>query len=312
METLKQTGTEEELIILVCLSASPSNLHVIHAASKLAKKGCRSAIALYVGGSHEQTAENPTLQENIAEAKKEGFEIHFAESNDIPLTIAEYAKRVRATDVFLGLSLSDSLLPSRKPASVQISEYLPDADVHIIPDSRASVYPEIRKKENSFSWKLRDFLLVIVIMTIATLLSAWFDQSRFSNANIITIYILAVLIASLLTSHRFYGILSAVLYILLFNYLFIEPRFTLLVYDPNYMMTYFVTVIAAFLTGSITLRMKSIARLSAENAYQAKVLLDTSNQLELATDRKDIIRTTCMQLASRCSSSVPQSSGLQS
>ena len=93
METLKQTGTEEELIILVCLSASPSNLHVIHAASKLAKKGCRSAIALYVGGSREQTAENPTLQENIAEAKKEGFEIHFAESNDIPLTIAEYAKR---------------------------------------------------------------------------------------------------------------------------------------------------------------------------------------------------------------------------
>ncbi|MCR4952222.1 MAG: DUF4118 domain-containing protein, partial [Solobacterium sp.] len=146
-------------------------------------------------------------------------------------------------------------------------------------------------------WNLRDLLLVTGIMAAATLLSYLFDRSRFSNSNIVTIYILAVLIASVLTSHRFYGFLAAVLYILLFNFLFIEPRFTLLVYDSAYLMTYFVTIIASLITGSLAVKLKNVAKQSAETAYQTKVLLDTSDQLEAARDSSEMIRITCSQLA---------------
>ena len=125
-----------------------------------------------------------------------------------------------------------------------------------------------------------------------------FYHSPFSNSNIITIYILAVLIASVLTSHQLYGLIAAVLYILLFNFLFIEPRFTLLVYDPNYLVTYFVTIIAALITGSLAARLKSIAWESAENAYQAKVLLDTSDQLQKASSSEEMVNITCTQLSS--------------
>lgn len=288
--------TEKECVVLLCLSPSPSNKRVIDAAARLAEGKAKSAIAIYVGSSKEEFSKNPALQENVELAKQKGFEIYVFESNDILMSIAEYARLVHASDLFLGYSITNAIFPVRKPAAVVLSEYLPETDIHIIPDTRASGFPELRRNEHSFSWTIRDILLVIVIMTIATMLSVWFDKSRFSNANIITIYILAVLIASLLTSHRIYGIIAAVLYILLFNYLFIDPRFTLLVYNPDYMMTYFVTVLAAFLTGSITIRMKGIARQSAETAYQAKVLLDTSNQLERATDRRELIRITCMQL----------------
>ena len=293
-ETL--SNIEKECVVLLCLSPSPSNKRVIQAASKMAAGNSKSAIAIYVGTSKKEVSEQPVLQENIALAKEKGFEIYVFESNDILLTIAEYARLIHATDLFLGYSITSAFFPVRKPAAVQLSEYLPNVDIHIIPDTRASEYPALHVQENSFTWKIRDIILVIVIMTIATMLSAWFDQSRFSNANIITIYIFAVLVTSLVTSHRIYGIIAAVLYILLFNYLFIDPRFTLLVYNADYMMTYFVTVLAAILTGSITIRMKGIARQSAENAYQAKILLDTSNQLEQADNRKDIIRITCMQL----------------
>ena len=107
----------------------------------------------------------------------------FFESNDILLTIAEYARLIHATDLFLGYSITSAFFPVRKPAAVQLSEYLPNVDIHIIPDTRASEYPALHVQENSFTWKIRDIILVIVIMTIATMLSAWFDQSRFSNAN---------------------------------------------------------------------------------------------------------------------------------
>ncbi len=282
--------------ILICLSGSPSNLRVIKAAAKLFERGSGSLTALYVSSADEDIASNTLLQKNIACAESLGAEVHFAQSNEIALTISEYAKHTAVTDLFIGYSPSSDLFPRRNIAE-KLVELLPDVDIHIIPDASASAYSPVYKKSGESFWNLRDLLLVTGIMAAATLLSYLFDRSRFSNSNIVTIYILAVLIASVLTSHRFYGFLAAVLYILLFNFLFIEPRFTLLVYDSAYLMTYFVTIIASLITGSLAVKLKNVAKQSAETAYQTKVLLDTSDQLEAARDSSEMIRITCSQLA---------------
>lgn len=293
--TEKKTEREKRTGVLVCLSASPSNQRVIRAAAKVAEKGGK-AIALYVSETVGEIPADSKLYENMQYARSLGFEILTAQSGDIAVTISEYARQTKVTDLFIGYTAPSHFLLQRKTISDQLMNYLPDVDIHIIPDARASAWPQLEKANATGIWKVRDFVYVIVIMGLATLLSAWFYASRFSNANIITIYILGVLIASLLTSHQLYGIFAAVLYILLFNFLFIDPRFTLLVYDSEYLVTYLVSVIAGLITGSLTSRMKDIARTSAENAYQAKVLLDTSNQLEQAVGTDEIIRITCMQL----------------
>lgn len=289
---------------MVCLSPSPSTKRVIRTAARMAFPGPSfsadgpAPIALYVGTTGHEAEEDSLLRENIQYARNYGFEVHTIQGADIPLAIAEYARREEVTDLFLGYSPpSFTLLP--KPAiNEKLLSCLPTVDIHIVPDPVSSAYPkDMRQKRlDSPNWNLRDLFLVLAVMAVATLLSYLFYMSRFSNSNIITIYILGVLIASVMTSSRIYGTFAAVLYVLLFNFLFIEPRFTLLVYDSAYMMTYLVTVVAALITGTVAVRMKNIARVSAENAYQAKVLLDTSNQLEGAEDSEDIIRTTCMQL----------------
>ena len=300
----KRNLAAAEPVILVCLSSSPSNPRVIRAAAKMKGISSRQAIALYVGAPGFEITFDPQLMENISIARDAGFEIHTLKSNDITLTISEYVKRIGVTDLFIGYSAPPHILQTRRSISEQLMQSLPDVDIHVIPAPIASSFPQLRKNETSVSWNLRDLLLVLGVMTAATLLSAWFYHSRYSNANIITVYLLAVLIASVLTSHRIYGILSAILYILLFNFLFIEPRFSLFVYDPTYLVTYFVTVMAALITGTLAAQLKSIARVSAENAYQAKVLLDTSNQLEQAENSSEIIRITCLQLVSLLSRTV--------
>ena len=292
-ETTQSEIIKEKASVLVCLSSSPSTPRVIRAAAKFAEAAGCKGIALYVGS---KDAADSLLKDNIEYAKQCGFEVHGAESSDIPVTIAEFAKRAGITDLFLGYTAPSAFFPARRPISEQLTDLLPKTDIHIIPDSMASGVPHMRQSRGKFIFNLRDVFVVAVIMTLATLISVWFDRSRFSNANIITIYLLAVLIASFLTSHIIYGIFSSILYILLFNFLFIDPRFTLLVYDPEYLITYLVTVIAALLTGMITSRMKTSARISAENAYQAKVLLDTSNQLETAANAEELIKITCIQL----------------
>ncbi|MBR2729438.1 MAG: DUF4118 domain-containing protein [Lachnospiraceae bacterium] len=259
-----------------------------------------TAIAIYVGRTGREADEDSRLRDNIRFAREKGFEVHTMQGDDLPLAISEYARREGVTDLFIGHTPPPFFFQTKKAVHETLQSCLPDVDIHIIPDQASSSFPaalhSLKTDGGGISWNLQDLLRVLAVMTVATLLAAWFYQSRYSNANIITVYILAVLIASVMTSSRIYGLFAAVLYVLLFNFLFIDPRYTLLVYDSTYMMTYLVTLVAALITGTVTVRMKNIARISAENAYQAKVLLDTSDQLEMADGGEEIVRTTCMQL----------------
>ncbi len=292
-----RTGNVPLPFVMVCLSPSPSNKRVIRAAARAALSSSAPPIALYVARTEQEAEEDTRLRENILYAKANGFEIHTVMGSDIPEAISEHARQHGITDLFLGYSPPSFFLQARRPIDEQLLHYLPSVDIHIIPDRISSSYPGTMNREAvKIPWNLQDLLRVLAIMTVATLLSVWFFHSRYSNANIITIYILGVLIASFMTSSRIYGLLAAVLYVLLFNFLFIEPRFTLLVYDSAYLVTYLVTIVAALITGNVTMRMKNIASMSAENAYQTKILLDTSNQLEMAVGNEAILQTTCMQL----------------
>ena len=281
--------------ILVCLSPSPSNRHVIRTALKVSRAMHAPLTAVFVGDM-KAAEKNPVLSENIRFARENGAAVHIIPGGDIALAIAEFAERLGVSDLFVGNSVPSGLIESRRTLPTKLLHYLPGIDIHIIPDELATQPPQRLDPPRRPRLSLRDFLILAVIMTMATLLSVWFDQSRFSNANIITIYILAVLVTSILTSDRIYGLLAAILYILLFNFLFITPRFTLLVYDSEYLMTYFVTVVAALMTGSLAARMKNIVHQSIENAYQAKVLLDTSNALQKAENENEAISITCRQL----------------
>lgn len=299
-----ESRNASRLLVMVCLSPSPSNRRVIRAAAKTAfsrpsteTEGEGRPIAFYVGTSGREPEEDSRLRDNIRFAREAGFKIHTVRSNDIPLAIAEYARRANVTDLFLGYSPPPFFLQAKRAINEQLLDYLPAVDIHIIPDQVSSPYPaSVRNRDQGISWNLQDLFLVLAVMAAATLLGLWFYHSRFSNANIITIYILAVLVASVMTSSRIYGLLAAVLYVLLFNFLFIDPRFTLLVYDSAYLMTYLVTAIAALITGTVTIRMKNIARMSAENEYQARILLDTSGKLERAAGSGDVVLVTCEQL----------------
>lgn len=302
--TVAEKNTNKATVILLCLSASPSSRRVIQAAAEFLQIPDSEGIAIYIGPPGSEGNESRQLKENIELARSGGFEFHSLESDDILVSITEFAKRVSASHLFLGYTAPPVLFQTKRPISEQLTNALPNVTIHVIPDSMSSSVPLMQRRIGKLSWSFRDAMLVLAIMAAATFLCIWVDLSRYSNANIITIYILAVLIASLTTSHQVYGIMAAVLYILLFNFLFIDPRFTLLVYDPEYLMTYLVTVTAALITSSLAVRVKTIARRSAENAYQAKVLLDTSNQLEGADSQDTVIRTVCLQLITLLNRSV--------
>lgn len=84
--------------------------------------------------------------------------------------------------------------------------------------------------------------------------------------------------------------------VLIFNFLFTDPKFSLQAYDKGYPVTFFIMFIAASITGSLATRLKQQAKQSARAAYRTKVLFDTNQLLQQASDQEEIIATTSQQL----------------
>ena len=120
----------------------------------------------------------------------------------------------------------------------------------------------------------------------------------FSEASIIAFYILGVLLISSVTNGWVYGASASVVSVLAFNYFFTDPRFTLQAYDAEYPITFVVMFIVSFLTSTLTMRVKKQAALSAFQAQQTEVLLETSQKLQRAMSRQEIYEAMAGQLLS--------------
>ena len=133
------------------------------------------------------------------------------------------------------------------------------------------------------------------MLGISTFISYFFSR-EVPEANIITVYILGVLITAVVTSQRIYSLISSVISVLLFNFLFTEPRYTFNAYDAGYIATFLVMFIAALITSSLAVRIKKQAIQSAETAYRTRILFETNQQLGQEQNSQGIISVTCGQL----------------
>ena len=83
-----------------------------------------------------------------------------------------------------------------------------------------------------------ELLLTLGILGMATAIGWGFSRLGFTDANIIAVYLLSVLLTSLFTSGYVCGILASFLSVILFNYFLTEPRLSLLSYDSGYPVTF--------------------------------------------------------------------------
>ena len=83
------------------------------------------------------------------------------------------------------------------------------------------------KKEKSLSIApptFRDLLKSTGLLLAATLVGFLFYRLGFTEANIITVYILSVMLISVATKSSVCSLISSLLSVLIFNFSFTEPR----------------------------------------------------------------------------------------
>lgn len=289
---MKRTDKKEH--ILVCLSSAPSNSKIIETAAKMAAAFGGEFTALYVqtpACERMLDEDKERLEVNVRYAEELGATVATVSGDNVALQIAEFSRLSSITKVVMGRSVVHKKGFLKKPMlTEQLIELAPDLDIYIIPDT--SVKPK-RQRERLFSKTsvltvLKGLLISVLMLAVASLISLGFCYMGFTDANVITVYILAILGISILSESRLCWVLSSVAGVLLFNFLFIAPQFSFSSYKDGYIVTLIVMLTASFVTGSVALRIKNHARQSAKASYRTKLLLDTNQMLAKAKDAREI------------------------
>lgn len=116
------------------------------------------------------------------------------------------------------------------------------------------------------------------------------------DSNIITIYLVGVMMTSILTSGYTCSVISSVISVVLFNYFLTEPRLTLYAYGSGYPVTFAIMLGISILTGTLASKLKENAKLSARDAFRTKILFNTSQLLQKAEDASEIFDITATKL----------------
>ena len=284
--------------ILACLSPAPSNARIIRTAATMAQAfGCRfTALFVRTPGYVNLAQEDKTrLRQHTLLAQELGATVETVFGDDVSYQIAEYARLSGVTKIVIGRSAARRKHPWSKPTLTEkLITIAPGMDIHIIPD--ASTTPTYRPLPPKPRFLLRDLGITAVLLALATVLSYVFSQVGFTEANIMAIYLLAVLLTSVATSTRISYILSALGSVLVFNYCFTTPRLSLRVYEHGAPMTFLILIVAALMMGTLTDKLKSQVTQSTRAAYRTNLLLETSQMLQKAQSEDAIFQVARSQL----------------
>ncbi len=287
--------------ILACISSAPSNAKIIKTAAQMSKAFGGRFTALYVKTptADSMSRENrERLEKHIALAGEMGAEIVTVYGEDVARQIIEFSRIGSITKVVLGRSnVIGGRQFSRQTITDRIIRAAPGLDVHIIPDTEI-------KKAGHFHSPLsavrlphpKQILLMLLILLLSTGLGYLFHSIAFTEANTITVYVLGVLITALVTKNYICSGVYSLGSVTLFNFLFVEPRFSFKAYESGYPVTFAIMLIASLIVGTLANRLAASATLFANAAYRTNIMLETNQLLQKEENEAAVTTTMAKQL----------------
>lgn len=296
-----QTGYRTHEHILVCLSSAPSNEKIIRTAARMAGAFRCGFTALFVETKEFQwitPADKERLQANIHLAQQLGASVETVYGDDVAYQIAEFSRLSGVTKIVLGRSGMPHPWFRKASLTERLIELTPELDIHIIPDCG------LNKRTSAKHWEIihmptltmLDLLKSVLLLILTTVVGFLFYNWGFTEANIITLYILGVMLISVSTQSSICSFIASIVSVLTFNFFFTDPRFSLHAYDSGYPITFLVMFFASLITGSLASKLKSHAKRSAQVAWRTKLLFETDQNLQKARNQDEIISATAEQL----------------
>lgn len=108
----------------------------------------------------------------------------------------------------------------------------------------------------------------------------------------VMIFILAVFASSFISDNKIFAFYSSLVSVLIYNFFFLEPIFSLKVHDSGNIITFTTMFIVGFLTAVFTRRLKLQSKELTKRAYRTAILLENSENLARGEKQTRALGTT--------------------
>jgi two-component system sensor histidine kinase KdpD len=296
-ETRTQTWPTNERL-LVCVGASPTSAKVIRTAKRMAAAMHAQWIAVHVETPATQAMDAQTrhqLAMHMRLAEQLGAETVTLTGQEVAGEIVAYAQSRNVTKIVIGKtgtltrwrfwrrSVVDRLVQRSGNIDVYIiqgvAEHLPSGT---LPMAHATDY--------------RSYAVAAAVMAVTTAIAWAFHALGLTDADLVMPFLLGVVFVAARRG-RGPAIFASIAAVLLFNFLFTEPRYTLVVYDTKYLFTFTVMLVIALIISALTSRIRDQVELSRQRERRTEALYRLSRRLAGTSGSHQLVAAAEAQLA---------------
>ncbi|MDG4555080.1 MAG: two-component system sensor histidine kinase KdpD [Candidatus Competibacter sp.] len=293
--------------LLVCVGPGAGADALVRAASRLAGKLDGEWHALYV--------ETPALQ-RLPEARRQaildtlklaqdlGAHTATKAADEIAPAIVEYARQHGLGQVVIGRGRPGHRRWFRRALAGRLTGLAPDLDLLALAQDDAPRRPvspaaSAEEEQTVLSATARRYGATLLIC-LGTALLATPLLPHFDLANIIMLFLLAV-VGVAVRYGRGPAVLAAFINVVAFDVFFVPPRFSLVVHDWQYLLTFAVMLIVGLVVGQLTARFRYQAQVARAREERARYLYEMSRELSgaLAPDQVIEISERCVEASFR-------------
>jgi len=270
--------------IMVCVNMKPRGPRLIRAARQMATNLHAKWIAVYVQVPRHlrlPQADRDRLVQTLRLGEQLGAETVTLTGERVAQELLNYARSRNATKLIVGK-------PVRSPwkewlfGSV-VSELVHQSggiDIYVITGEAGEGQPLIRRSLRRTSNR-REYLYALVGIAIATAV-AWAMDPYFSPANLIMMYLMAVIVIAIRLG-RGPSVLASVVSVATFDFFFVPPYLSFAVSDIQYVLTFAIMLIVALVISNLAVRIREQAEVARDRERRTAVLYAMSR--DLATHR---------------------------
>ncbi|RTL55608.1 MAG: two-component system sensor histidine kinase KdbD [Rhodocyclaceae bacterium] len=270
--------------LLVCIGPGRGNDKIIRNAARLAGQLNVPWHAVYVETARLQRlpeTHRDQILKTLRLAEENGALASTLPGEDAAVQVVQYARSHNLTKVMAGRDHPRPWRPWYRSFTDRIGQLAPDLDVIQVareePEEkpgRWSAKPSQREDEG-VNWITYGYSAAVCGLT--TLL-AWPLYTYFDLANIVMLFLLAVVMVSIRWG-RGPGVLASFLSVAIFDFCFVPPRFSFAVSDVQYLMTFAVMLAVGLVTGQLTAGLRYQAQIATQREARVRALYEMARDL---------------------------------
>ncbi|WP_369062507.1 sensor histidine kinase KdpD [Caulobacter sp. 73W] len=282
----------ERILVLVC--GDPMAANLVRTGRRLSDMMMDAPWTVAHVEQPARRSDAARLFEAIKLAEQLGGSTVTLTGDDLVGAVLDYARRNNVTQIVIGKSrdsrLREALGRSLAAALLRRSR---GAAIHIVTDRAEEAAAPAPKLDLAEGW-LGYFTGAGFV--VAATLAAWGLDSISARVDLSMIFLAAVLGAGVLYGLR-PALAAATVAFLIYNFLFLEPRYSLAIGSPTDVLTLIVFWAVALATGGLAGRVRDQARAAQRRAAAVSALLAASRTLSAAADKTAAAKALAEQTA---------------